>query len=318
MPKVEAIMMPSGGFWGGVGEPTITVAAPAVLNAYFAATGKRIRSVPLSNLDIAFACLKSAGKFHVENTYIRSRLPVTIAVGCSTAHGQIAPKGPEPATLKANAEMAKTLPFADRQDFDDAMRGFVGTMPDALVPGTGPRPVWSMKPYDFLKQERGSRQRQPEPVAAGAAQRDPRPVQGDRARLPGARLRHLQHDDRRRRHRPDHRRHAAADRDRARRAGALLPAPAEEAGRHGDLFAQPRRPFRRRQGRDQRGRRGGRQGPGAGAGGLHGGGGGRDRAGGHRDEPARAVPVRCVAAARPARPRRYRPGQEGRARAPSP
>src|SRR5215212_8727501 len=55
MPKVEVIVMPSGGFWGGVGEPTIAVAAPAVLNAYFAATGKRIRSVPLSNQDIAFA-----------------------------------------------------------------------------------------------------------------------------------------------------------------------------------------------------------------------------------------------------------------------
>jgi isoquinoline 1-oxidoreductase beta subunit len=53
MPKVESIIMPTGGtIWGGIGEPTICVAAPAVLNAYYRATGKRMRSVPLKNQGI--------------------------------------------------------------------------------------------------------------------------------------------------------------------------------------------------------------------------------------------------------------------------
>jgi len=53
MPKVETIIMPSNDFWGGVGEPTIFVAAPSVLNAIFAATGKRIRTFPLKNADLS-------------------------------------------------------------------------------------------------------------------------------------------------------------------------------------------------------------------------------------------------------------------------
>ncbi|MBM3557064.1 MAG: xanthine dehydrogenase family protein molybdopterin-binding subunit, partial [Alphaproteobacteria bacterium] len=52
MPKVETHIVNSGGFWGGIGEPTIAVAAPAVLNALFAATGKRVRTLPLKHHDL--------------------------------------------------------------------------------------------------------------------------------------------------------------------------------------------------------------------------------------------------------------------------
>ena len=51
-PKVETVIVPTHDFWGGVGEPTICVVTPSVLNAIHAATGKPVRSLPLKHVKL--------------------------------------------------------------------------------------------------------------------------------------------------------------------------------------------------------------------------------------------------------------------------
>jgi len=49
MPKVDVHIVPSTEKMGGVGEPGLPPVAPAVTNAIFAATGKRIRQLPIGS-----------------------------------------------------------------------------------------------------------------------------------------------------------------------------------------------------------------------------------------------------------------------------
>jgi alkyl sulfatase BDS1-like metallo-beta-lactamase superfamily hydrolase len=63
-----------------------------------------------------------------------------------------APKPAEPATARSNRAFAATLPLSDRQDFTDADRGFIATLPDATITDKG-RAVWSLADYAFLKSD---------------------------------------------------------------------------------------------------------------------------------------------------------------------
>ena len=73
-----------------------------------------------------------------------------------TAHSEAPSESPKPASASVIAQHAATrnaLPFSDRRDFDDASRGFLGTLDHARVTSVQGRVVWSLEPYGFLSDE---------------------------------------------------------------------------------------------------------------------------------------------------------------------
>ncbi|MDQ0462307.1 alkyl sulfatase BDS1-like metallo-beta-lactamase superfamily hydrolase [Caulobacter ginsengisoli] len=84
-----------------------------------------------------------------------SRIATTIAGLMLTLApaAQAAPQPASPATIQAQAALKAQLPFADRQDFDFASRGFLGSRTDPLVKDDKGRVVWDLSAYDFLKGE---------------------------------------------------------------------------------------------------------------------------------------------------------------------
>jgi CO/xanthine dehydrogenase Mo-binding subunit len=55
-PPMETHLVLTGGrAWGGIGEPSVAPIAPALCNAVFAATGKRVRKLPLKHADLTWA-----------------------------------------------------------------------------------------------------------------------------------------------------------------------------------------------------------------------------------------------------------------------
>src|SRR6478735_7797365 len=64
-----------------------------------------------------------------------------------------APKQASAPVTAQHAATLKALPFSDTRDFDDAKRGFLGTIENARVANPQGRVVWSLEPYGFLSAE---------------------------------------------------------------------------------------------------------------------------------------------------------------------
>ncbi|MGA2292895.1 alkyl/aryl-sulfatase [Bradyrhizobium sp.] len=66
-----------------------------------------------------------------------------------TGHSAL-PKDASASVVAQQAATLQALPFSDTSDFDDASRGFLGTLDHARIASAQGRVVWSLEPYGFL------------------------------------------------------------------------------------------------------------------------------------------------------------------------
>jgi alkyl sulfatase BDS1-like metallo-beta-lactamase superfamily hydrolase len=66
--------------------------------------------------------------------------------------GAGSPKDASPSVIAQQQAVRNALPFADTADFDDAARGFLGTIEHAKITSESGRTVWSLEPYGFLSE----------------------------------------------------------------------------------------------------------------------------------------------------------------------
>lgn len=85
----------------------------------------------------------------------RLSVMTALAMMCAAAPGPLTAAGPDatPATEAANAAIYDILDFNNRQDFEDATRGFIGALDPAVVTDDEGRVVWDLEAYDFLQGE---------------------------------------------------------------------------------------------------------------------------------------------------------------------
>ena len=82
-----------------------------------------------------------------------SVLTMALALTSFTALGAVEPKDASEITKQMNASVLKDLPFADKQDFEDAKKGFIATLTPMTIKDAKGKISWDLTSYDFIKGE---------------------------------------------------------------------------------------------------------------------------------------------------------------------